>query len=66
MADNISSARIITEEAHLEWEGRVLVRHYADFFLDLYGIDHHDCVPRAPIQEGTVGAFAGALLATDT
>ena len=41
-------------------------RHRSYFFFHLGGIDHHDGVPGAAIQEAPVGSFADALLAPNT
>src|SRR5713226_6286886 len=45
--------------------GASSVGHRADFFFDFRDIHHDDGVPRAAIEEASVGAFAEALLAAD-
>ena len=54
----------IAEDLSEGWEFRS-IGHGADFFFDRSGVHHDDGVPRTPVEEAAIGAFAEALFATD-
>jgi hypothetical protein len=41
------------------------VRHRSDFFFHFHRINHHDGIPRTPIQEAPIRTLAEALLAAN-
>lgn len=42
-----------------------LVAHRANFLFHFRNVDHDDCVPRASVQESSLGTLAEAFLAAD-
>ena len=43
----------------------ILDRHGPDFFFYFYGVDHHNGIPRAAVEETAVRSFADTLFASD-